>query len=357
MNDKVLIRFAGVDTIPQQVELFNRVFGASASPETWRYKHFSSILDSVHTVIGAYDGDRLVGISAFMPMIYRYQNTIIKAIQPCDSAVDSTYRRQGIYSKILAYAEKYYTEQHYDVLLAFPYAGRKSFEAFLAIGWINITDISHLYIPCSITKIIANKFHLKLPSFVDKFVFRSRMKIEKLAKQHGTMQLYESNPLQDELIDEDLLEKEYKIMFSANIKVLNWKTNRKGYLFYSVKENNNVLAVFIVYRDSDDIAVKQVEIVASYKNISVASGKYLIAYAMVLERLQQDAAILYVWKMKAGEEQNNLKRLGFIENHRSRHGIHFIIKALTTEPDKLQIINDATLWCPQKIELDTIIKL
>lgn len=113
--------------------LFNSVFGTNATNKTWNYKHYLNPL-SPSGIFGAFDGNKLVGMNAFMPMLYSCDNKEYKVVQSCESAVNPKYRRRGIFSGIITIAEKYYFDNGYDYFIGFPNV-ENSYGGFLKIGW------------------------------------------------------------------------------------------------------------------------------------------------------------------------------------------------------------------------------
>lgn len=142
MSELEFRKIDGIDYEDELITLFNSVFGRHATRDTWEYKHYKNPFQS-SGIFGAFDGERLVGMNAFMPMQYTDGRRIYNIVQSCESAVDPKYRRRGIFSGIILAAEKFYIAQGFDYFIGFPNP-ENSYGGFLKIGWTNEGNITRM---------------------------------------------------------------------------------------------------------------------------------------------------------------------------------------------------------------------
>lgn len=142
MSDLEFRKIDGTDYENELIALFNSVFGRHATQDTWEYKHHKNTFQP-SGIFGAFDGNKLVGMTAFMPMQYTDGSRIYNVVQSCESAVNPEYRRRGIFSGIILTAEKYYAARGFDYFIGFPNP-ENSYGGFLKLGWINEGNVTRL---------------------------------------------------------------------------------------------------------------------------------------------------------------------------------------------------------------------
>lgn len=142
MSELEFRKIDGTDYEEELITLFNSVFGRHSTRDTWEYKHYKNPFQP-SGIFGAFDGDRLVGMNAFMPMQYTDGNRVYNIVQSCESAVDPEYRRRGIFSGIILTAEKFYMMEGFDYFIGFPNP-ENSYGGFLKIGWTTEGNIARL---------------------------------------------------------------------------------------------------------------------------------------------------------------------------------------------------------------------
>lgn len=140
MSELEFHKIDGTDHEDELIALFNSVFERHATRDTWEYKHYKNPFQP-SGIFCAFDGCKLVGMNAFMPMQYTDGRRVYNIVQSCESAVDPEYRRQGIFTNIILTAEKFYAAQGFDYFIGFPNP-KNSYEGFLKIGWTNEGDVT-----------------------------------------------------------------------------------------------------------------------------------------------------------------------------------------------------------------------
>lgn len=133
--DEFTITILGVEYIKSALDLFNTVFGLSATMEFWMHKHYENPLgDSIF--VGAFYEGKLVAINGFQPINYRDGLRVYKGLQSCESAVDIHYRKRGLFSRLISYAEEWAGQHQYDFLIGHP--NIYSYPGFIKLGWESI---------------------------------------------------------------------------------------------------------------------------------------------------------------------------------------------------------------------------
>ena len=96
------IRVAHERDIPAIIELFEISLGAEhgAPVESfWRWKHINNPF-GVSPVLLAFDGDKLIGLRAFMRWQWQHQGKVIPAFRAVDTGTHPYYRGKGIFSRL-----------------------------------------------------------------------------------------------------------------------------------------------------------------------------------------------------------------------------------------------------------------
>ena len=126
------IRIIGKEYFKETLDLFNRVFKRSEDEAFWENKHYNNPVGN-SVFVGMFDGEELIAINAFSPMEYIYKDEKYRVLQSCESAVDDRYRKQGIFSKLIIFAEKWASDNGYDFLIGMP--NIYSYPGFVKLGW------------------------------------------------------------------------------------------------------------------------------------------------------------------------------------------------------------------------------
>jgi GNAT superfamily N-acetyltransferase len=351
MPQNIVVREVGKETLEEQVRIFNRVFGINMSLETWTYKHYENPLGASKAFI-AFDGNKAVGINMFIPMQYVYAGQIFNAVQSCDSSVDPDYRRKGIFSKIILFAEHSLADKGYDLIIGYP--GReKSFPGFLKLGWNHVCNLSNMFIMRNVAKIIDVKFHVTLPTWINRFTNLKITKIKNNADRIKNLHLdiVETLPFTDEEYKQ-MIVKEH-ISFYVNKDIIAWKFAKSRYIFYTVCEDKTVIAGFIVDCRTDRGLCKA-NVIAHFKNTH-DTQKFSSAFSLLLVHLWEKTDYINTWKTKSQIENNITDKNGFITVNEKIISLPFITRILTKDKDKINMLMNNALWNPENIEIDSIL--
>ncbi|NBC65093.1 MAG: GNAT family N-acetyltransferase [Bacteroidetes bacterium] len=137
MRSEPTIRFATDTDRKGVLDLLNGVFsGQQRSVKLrddayWTWKFKSSVYgDSLLTVAEA-DG-RLIGVDHLWPWQFRNDGSVIRAVQPCDAAVDPDFRGMGIFKKMRKHGLAEAGRQGYQLSFNFP--NKQSLPGNRAVG-------------------------------------------------------------------------------------------------------------------------------------------------------------------------------------------------------------------------------
>lgn len=342
----ITIKQIGKDSVEEQLTVFNTVFNTHALEQNWIHKHYENPLKRSDNVFGAFDGDKLVGINAFMPMQYVYGGRKINAVQSCESAVDQDYRGQGIFTKIIKAAEQYYAENGYDILVGYP--NKNSYPGLIKMGWTRIANQKLMIIPCRFDRMVHNHFHLpalkilNLPSCIlfSKIKWNAR-KCDNGILEEETIAGYAKLPDPAQNV----------ISLFKPFEILQWKLGKEDCLLLSVNCQEQVIAKFIVKFENTS-SLKKASILSAI-HCSGNRDIYIGAYSMLLLHLRNTVDAITALAPRTLEGFEVYKRIGL----RAKGNLPFIIRPLSQNEDILKLLNNPRLWSPELLESDTIISL
>ena len=96
------VRAANEQDLPAIIELFELSLGSEhgAPKESfWRWKHIDNPF-GVSPVLLAFDGDKLIGLRAFMRWQWIHQGQVLPAFRAVDTGTHPDYRGKGIFSRL-----------------------------------------------------------------------------------------------------------------------------------------------------------------------------------------------------------------------------------------------------------------
>lgn len=345
--DDVTYQMAEKDSIPQQVALFNKAFGSSETESMWHQKHYMNPLSKASNIFCAMEGDRIVGLSTYVPLQYIYQNTVYHAIQPCDVCVDPAFQGRGIFTGILKYAEAYYASHGWDVMVTFP--NKKSYGAFIKLGWTVTCRIQKLYLPIDAKTVLQERFGRRLPSVGNAVMEILWLKIRWKAAGHKNIRVQKKDRMPVGWMEN--LRNPEALSFYATPEMLDWKFS-DGYAFYEAWEGEKVIASFLVkeYRRSDRFVTANL---AAVHCETEDEKKLTAAYAKLMQVLKGDHTLLCIWDTCYEKGGKIPRKLGFLNSFVSKEGSPFLTKVLTNNPERRAVLTDSRFWRPQMIEADT----
>lgn len=337
------------NTIDIQVDIFNKAFSKNATCKTWHYKHYENPLIKklgICTVLGAYSGDLLVGIGAFMPVNFSISDKTITAVQACDAAIRPEWQGKGLYTHINSYAEKYYKKHNIDVIFAFPYPDFGSYFCFKKLGWEDICTVSTAFIPVNPANILKSRLHIPIPSLINIF-----------AKKHLKIANKISAKFPEYICTEQKNPPEYakqhiskKALPYYDKDYFNWKLTDKNIRYITVTKNGDTAGIFIVNCSSDAY------IMAEYV-VSDSDDEYMTILAILVEYLSTKYDSIKVWTNDIENKGNSAySKCSFITKLR-KNSYHFMIKVLTGDTEKKDILLKKDIWKPQQYDMDNNVRL
>src|SRR5688572_1153461 len=96
------IRIATARDIDAIVQLLKESLGESLLPkstEYWQWKHVNNPFGA-SPVLLAVEGDKIIGVRAFMCWKWRQGDNIINAVRAVDTATHSDHQGKGVFSKL-----------------------------------------------------------------------------------------------------------------------------------------------------------------------------------------------------------------------------------------------------------------
>lgn len=168
----------------QIVELLKLSLGESTTKKSvsfWNWKHIENPFGP-STVILAYDGNKLIGVRAFMKWNFSNNATIIKCARAVDTAVHPEYQGKGIFTKLTLQALDDCSKEGIKIIFNTP--NKVSKQGYLKMGW---KENGKMFLRVATPFKVPKKYNA---DFVDniyqQFKFNNDLKINSSAKTHNT---------------------------------------------------------------------------------------------------------------------------------------------------------------------------
>lgn len=345
-------RIAGRALAKEQMDIFNLVFlTEDAKLNKWNKKHYGNPATSEERLFGAFDGDKLIGINGFLEMPYIYKGQKLRLIQSCDTAVDPAYRGQGIFTSMINSAEKQFKEDGYDAMIGF--TNGNSHPGFMKMGWTDMHRNNKLFMPVNIPAVYYNLKSVKLPRicnlasfFIWRAVFLYSLKgRDFVIDKRNTFTVADYH----QFVDTN------SIYFDADQAMLDWKLEDLDCL-YTVKKNGKEIAWFVVSSYDYADGMKRANIILS-NGTEGQEENYAIGLAKVMMDLKAKYDLICFWQPYEDYKKIAVKKVGFLGNVVATEGSPFIVKILTDDPQKIEILKNPGNWRPTQLETDTMICL
>jgi GNAT superfamily N-acetyltransferase len=238
----------------------------------WKYLKNPLNINGEPFIFGAYDGQRLVGIRPFMLSEVAYNDEKYLVAQPCDSAVDPEYQRQGIFSKMNRKAIEEAESQNINFFFNFPNANSEN--PYLKLGWQTLNTQNEQFLFNDFSKLVKarknNPFYMAAAKGLS-LIFNKKKNIVKNYSASTSAIPKINNAYLDNSFEELWhLRNNNQIRISRDSKYLKWRFARpdKNYDILEIKENNSLLAYSIV-TFSDRWKVEELQIVDfNYREIA-----------------------------------------------------------------------------------------
>ncbi|GJM22227.1 MAG: hypothetical protein DHS20C15_21420 [Planctomycetota bacterium] len=122
--------------LPAQASLFNRCFRKDKQVDTFEWKYRANPHGAALSLVALNEQEEIVGGYSYMPRRFRVNGERVVLMQASDAMVDTSARRQGIFTGLDDLVAERCGEQ--GVAAAFAYSGRLSYNGFLGNGWRDI---------------------------------------------------------------------------------------------------------------------------------------------------------------------------------------------------------------------------
>lgn len=143
---KIQYVVAQKDDKKQILDLLNTVFSVQErssnnlrGDEFWGWKIELNVFRKTDVILAKKEGV-VVGVGTMWPWEFQFDDTILKAFQPCDTVVSSDARGQGVFTNINKKRIEYANEHGADLIFNFPNAN--SLPGYLKMGWKFLGKIS-----------------------------------------------------------------------------------------------------------------------------------------------------------------------------------------------------------------------
>ena len=137
--------------------------------------------------------------------------------------------------------------------------------------------------------------------------------------------------------------------------LLEWKLEDLVASYTVIKDDKGICKFVICQYDYGD-GLKRANIILA-ECAEEYTNEYQYAMAKILVDIKNDFDLICIWEPKSEGKKRSLKKLGFLKNIVSKEGSPFIIKILTDEEEKIQVLSNSDNWNPRQIETDTMINL
>ena len=324
MGETFEIRCLSKDFADEQIEVYIKSFQKEESyadvKDTWVKKHYENPVHESY-VFGAFDGDRLVSINAYMPMKYHCGDKTINVIQSCESGTLPEYRGKGLWSKVVKYAINYFKEcGEYDFLIGFPNY-ENSYGGFVKMNWNHDMEIYN-YIMIANGKVLAKSITGK------SIPFAGILGAQKCRLSKGVFDKYTVTTLDYDDFSEW---KSAKDGFCVDISrgFIEWKKRYKKMITIAIKNNITGATAIGMYSITSFRKEKIALLFGVFGNDDNIDKKEVMSVAIqTLLNDNKELAFIRTWAMPGSDNELAVRKLGFIK---SKHHNPFITYSLKSD--------------------------
>lgn len=321
----VEIRKLEADSIEQQVRVFRSAFESTTSIEddinTWRKKHYENPIEN-SLIFGAFIGEELVGLNAYLPTIYKLNGKGVYVLQSCESGVLASQQGKGIWGKVVRFAVDYIEKNtKYMAIIGFPNY-RNSYPGFKKMGWKTLCEMNNL--------ILVNN-----AKYFSKSLFGNRKLLQFCARISVVLRtpiylccLFRRNLIVKECDISQVFwnDEQDKLSINHSAEWLRWKADYKRLKCLSVYYRSNLIASCIYGIDHfEGNEVIRLDYLSFSDSSTLGKTSVLSKILRFLKKERPNAAFVRTWTMPGNEQTKLFKKLWFLH---SSHPNPFII----TEP-------------------------
>ncbi len=344
-------------TSAQQVALLNEVATANTTEADWLYKHRDNPLSKGYHVFGAVNNDGIIGLNGFMSMDFQIENHVFQAVQSCDSAVKTNYQGKGVFTKIIKESERFYKNLHVDLMFGFP--NKNSYPGFIKLGWLHMLDVQTMILPCNIVSVIKAKVKMTFPQIINKLTSLKWKKIYNISKLNENIKILVSDKSPFTESEYERINQSEKLTFRKSPEVVKWKLDDnqlRSFRYYIAEKEDELISFFIVEenvaRNKNGLLTFRI---ADWRFLSDDMSDLACSCAKMLLMMKNSADLIRLWMPTENRYHNLFKRLGFIKINKLFPVNPVVIKVLTENKTRIDILMNKNNWQPKLIETDTLL--
>ncbi len=143
MSDSCVIRSYRPEDRPDVLALHETVFGDGHGPEwfAWKFEN-NPYIDHVPIIVAEHDGD-IVGARPLMALPMTIQGETVLGLQTTDLMVHPNYRRNGLFTEMVAVATDRY--RRHDAAFLFSFPNRRALSGYDEFGWTTVGRVPTYY--------------------------------------------------------------------------------------------------------------------------------------------------------------------------------------------------------------------
>lgn len=312
-------------TIDAQVRVYHAAFNKQAPLEEiktqWIKKHYENPIEN-SLIFGAFEGEELVGLNAYLPSCYMLNGEKVYLLQSCESGVLPSQQGKGVWGKVVRYAVEYIEKNtRYVGIIGFPNY-RNSYPGFKKMGWKTLFEMNNLILVNNAKNFSKSLFaSRKILQFFARIAVIQRIPLGIKALSHSDIKIKECSI--SDVFWEDVRD---KITIDHSDKWCFWKADYKQMHSLSLNQGERLLASCIYGIDHfEGNEVIRLDYFAVTPESNISSRVLLSKVLKYLKVVYPAAAFVRTWTMNDTGFNKDLKKLLFL---RSSHPNPFIL----TEP-------------------------
>lgn len=331
MPSEIVVKLLHRESTLSQLEVYKQAFNNNTDFESikeyWEEKHYENPVHSSY-IFGAYDGEKLISINAYMPMQYHLNGKTVNVLQSCESGTLPAYQGKGLWSKVVKYAINYFLEEGvYDFLIGFPNYNN-SYKGFMKMKWQHDIDVINYIFVVNGKAFLRTVTGKKIP-------FSRLLEVQKMglllprqycAVENASYSESASNCAFDLDLSDEFFEwkKRYK-----HLKILGLEDKKHR----SIARCTYALGTYHGER-----------IIILYRIDAIEGSNYKRVYLDALKELihrHPEVAFIRTWAMPNSEREAIVKKLKFIK---SKHHNPFITYLLKDNVVSAEELHNNTNW-------------
>lgn len=100
--------------------------------EYWNWKFLDNPYGRALLTVAEAD-NKVIAVNNLWPWEFNFRGSVLRALQPCDSAVHPDFRGKGLFKKMRLHGIQMALQDNYDLFFNFP--NEMSLNAYLSLGW------------------------------------------------------------------------------------------------------------------------------------------------------------------------------------------------------------------------------